>query len=321
MKPKAETKLYVLELYILNHREIVNHEDSSLEIYGSEGCLMPVHIKYSLAALLALVGLLVGSAAQATELNYQHFAAALEQYVDDTGLVYYQGLKANPQELKEFVTQVDQLDRAVYEQWGDQTKIAFWINAYNALTLQAIIDNYPIQVSFWKAAIYPKNSIRQINGVWDELQFGVMGKKMTLDEIEHNVLRAEFNEPGIHIALVCAAIGCPPLRNEPYSGKHLDAQLNDQARKFLNNPIKFRLDTRTATVALSPIFKWFGADFVKTYGTDKRFSDRSDPERAVLNFISAYLDDGDLSYLTTGAYSIDYLDYDWSLNERTSGLS
>ncbi len=282
---------------------------------------MPLHIKHYLAALLAVVGLLVGSAAQATELNYQHFAAALEQYVDDTGLVYYQGLNANPKELKEFATQLDRLDRAVYEQWNDQAKIAFWVNAYNALTLQAIIDNYPIQASFWKAAIYPTNSIRQIGGVWDELQFGVMGEKMTLDGIEHKVLRAEFNEPRIHIALVCAAIGCPPLRNEPYSGEQLDAQLNDQARKFLNNPIKFRLDTQTGTVALSPIFKWFGADFVKTYGTDKKFSDHSNAERAVLNFISTYLGDGDLRYLTAGAYSIDYLDYDWSLNERWSGLS
>ena len=282
---------------------------------------MPLHIKHCLAALLAVVGLLTGSSAQAAELRYQHFAAALEQYVDDTGLVYYHGLKDHPQELQAFVTQLDQLDRAVYDQWNDQAKIAFWINAYNAFTLQAIIDRYPIQASFWKAAIYPENSIRQIGGVWDELQFGVMGKKMTLDEIEHTVLRVEFNEPRIHIALVCAALGCPPLRNEPYSGEQLDAQLNDQARKFFNNPLKFRLDTQTATVGLSPIFKWFGADFVKTYGTDKKFSDRSDPERAVLNFISTYLDDSDLRYLTTGAYSIDYLDYDWSLNERASGLS
>ena len=281
---------------------------------------MRLHIRHCFAALLVVVGLLTGSCAQAAELRYQHFAAALEQYVDDTGLVYYHGLKANPQELKAFVTQLDQLDRIVYGQWNDQEKIAFWINVYNALTLQAIIDNYPIQASFWKSAIYPKNSIRQIGGVWDELQFGVMGKKMTLDDIEHIVLRTEFNEPRIHIALVCAAIGCPPLRNEPYSGERLDAQLNDQARKFLNNPIKFHLNTQTATVALSPIFKWFGADFVKTYGTDKKFSDHSNAERAVLNFISAYLDDGDLSYLTTGAYSIEYLDYDWSLNERTSGL-
>ena len=273
------------------------------------------------AILLAVTILFAGTTVKAEELSYQHFAATLEQYVDDQGLVYYKGLKDNSKELQAFTAELDQLDPTVFEKWNDQAKIAFWINAYNALTLQAILDNYPIRASFWKSAIYPKNSIRQIDGVWDDLQFGVMGKKMTLNEIEHEVLRKKFNEPRIHVALVCAAMGCPPLRNEPFTGERLNDQLDDQTRQFLTNPVKFRVDSKTAMVSVSSIFKWFGSDFVKTYGTDKKFTDHSDAERAVLNFVSVYLEEGDVRYLTNGTYGIDYLDYDWSLNERDSGLS
>jgi hypothetical protein len=139
---------------------------------------------------------------------------------------------------------------------------------------------------------------------------------MTLDEIEHNVLRKEFNEPRIHMALVCAAMGCPPLRTEPYEGAKLDQQLNDQARVFLANPKKFRLDRGQGKVYLSSIFRWFGGDFVKNYGTDKAFPGFSPEERAVLNFLSQYLPAGDRDYLLKGKYTIAYLDYDWSLNEQ-----
>jgi hypothetical protein len=247
---------------------------------------------------------------------YEDYAAVLSTYVNQAGIVNYRALKASPQQLDSFLAALADLSPQTYQKWGDQEKIALWINAYNALTLKAIIDHYPIRAALFKSLVYPRNSIRQIPGVWDGLRFPVMGKQMTLDDIEHGVLRKEFNEPRIHLALVCAALGCPPLRTEPYAGDRLDRQFNDQARAFLANPQKFRLDRSQSKVYLSPIFKWFGGDFVKTFGTDQAFKAFSPEERAVLNFISPHQAAADRDYLLQGKYAISYLDYDWSLNEQ-----
>ncbi|MDT8272232.1 MAG: DUF547 domain-containing protein, partial [Desulfomonilia bacterium] len=126
----------------------------------------------------------------------------------------------------------------------------------------------------------------------------------------------EYNEPRIHMAIVCASMGCAPLRNEPYTGDKLDAQLNDQSMTFLSSPKRLSIDTKEKVVWLSPYFKWFGEDFIKTYGTSDRFPGFNETERASLNFITAYSPDAQRTYLAEGNYTIKYLDYDWSLNEQ-----
>ncbi len=280
------------------------------------GKIQKIKIGLGLALLGTMLGSFLGGQARAADQLYEDYGAVLTTYVNQQGLVNYGGLKANPQRLSAFLAALTDLPPATYQKWDDQEKIAFWINAYNGLTLKAIIDHYPIRAAFFKGFIYPRNSIRQIPGVWDTLRFPVRGQQMTLDEIEHNILRKKFNDPRIHMALVCAALGCPPLRTEPYEGDKLDRQLNDQARVFLANPKKFRIDRGQGKVYLSPIFKWFGGDFVKTYGTDKAFPGFSQEERAVLNFVSQYLPAGDREYLLKGEYTVNFLDYDWSLNEQ-----
>ena len=244
------------------------------------------------------------------------YAAVLQEFVNQESMVNYRGLKAKPQKLQGYLQALAQLPAEDYQKWPPPQQIALWIDAYNALTLKAIIDHYPIKATWVASLRFPKNSIRQIPGVWTKLRFPVMGRPMTLDEIEHAVLRKKFYEPRIHMALVCAALGCPPLRNEPYQGEKLDRQLDDQARKFLANPQKFRIDRQQKRVYLSPIFKWFGQDFVKTYGSTSDFSRFSPKERAVLNFIQKHLPENDRDYLKKGDYSISYLTYDWSLNEQ-----
>ena len=141
--------------------------------------------------------------------------------------------------------------------------------------------------------VYPKNSIRQISGVWDRLKFTVVGEKMTLEHIEHKILRVRFNEPRIHMALVCAAMGCPPPRNEPYVGDRLDQQLDDQTHRFLGNRDNFRIDRKENVVHLSSIFKWFAEDFVETYAPARNLGRHDEEVSAVLNFIARYLDDRD----------------------------
>jgi hypothetical protein len=259
-----------------------------------------------------------GKAREATEqaFDYSAYAQILDRYVDGGGMVDYAALKANRVELDGFASALGDLSPAVYAKWGEREKVAFWINAYNALTLRAIIDHYPIESSFVASLRFPKNSIRQISGVWDKLEFRVMGSAMTLDDIEHSRLRRDFNEPRIHVALVCAALGCPQLRAEPFTGTALDAQLDDQSSRLLRDPDKFRIDRAENEVFLSSIFKWFGHDFVRTHGVTDKFKGHAESERAVLNFAVGYLDRVDADYLRYGEYDIEYLDYDWSLNER-----
>jgi hypothetical protein len=142
----------------------------------------------------------------------------------------------------------------------------------------------------------------------------VLGEPVTLDAIEHQILRKKFNEPRIHAALVCAAISCPPLRQEPFTGEQLDAQLDDQVNKWLVSQ-GLKLDRAQNRVSISSIFKWFGEDWQKQYSADDKFVGSS-KERAVLNFISKYVSPQDREYLAQGNYKLDYLNYDWSLNRQ-----
>jgi hypothetical protein len=252
-----------------------------------------------------------------TPFDYDELSQVLAN-VDSEGMVDYSNLSANRRTLDKFVERLGQLSPERYTRWQREEKIAFWINAYNALTLLAIVDNYPIKSSFLTSIIYPKNSIRQISGVWDNLQFEVIGKQLTLDEIEHEILRKEFDEPRIHVALVCAAKSCPPLRQEPFVGGKLNEQLDDQTRRLLADQSKFRIDRTSNSVSLSKIFEWFGNDFENRYGTDRLFQGHSSPNRAVLNFLRDYLPLADRTYLENTDFRLRFLDYDWSLNERGS---
>jgi hypothetical protein len=266
-----------------------------------------------------LWSILIVSGRRLSDMNnsYEDYADVLKTYVSNQGLVNYKELKTNREQLDRFVHTLDQLNPPVYEKWTEAEKLAFWINAYNALVLKSIIDHYPIKPSFLKSVVFPKNSIWHIPDAFDGRRFMVMGRQMSLDDIEHGTIRKQFNEPRIHLALVCAAMSCPPLRNEPFFGERLDQQLDDQTRRFLANPKKFRIDRRRGHVHLSSILKWYGDDFIRTYGTEDKFKGQNRKHRAVLNFISRYLDPRDRDYLASAKYRVSYLDYDWSLNEQS----
>lgn len=255
--------------------------------------------------LLVVLAILAAAASvDAGAPDYTSYGKALSENVDSQGGVDYRGLKAHPQSLEDFLHSIAVLAPADYQARTNEEKIAFWINAYNGLTLKTIIDHYPVQ------------SIREIGGVWEKLSFTVMGKGMTLDEIEHEMLRAQFNEPRIHAALVCAAKSCPPLRNEPYHGSTLNDQLDDQMRKFLSRPTSFKADPGSSTVYLSEIFKWFGEDFAHATAVESRIQGLDEKESAVMRIVSLYVRPEAADSLRRGGYRIGYLPYDWTLNER-----
>jgi len=249
--------------------------------------------------------------------SYDDYVVVLG-YVDSEGRVDYAGLKDERASLDAFVASLDALAPATYASWSDPDKIAFWINAYNALTLRLVVDHYPIAPAQPKAGFpkagFPKNSIGQIPGVWDQKRFGVMGQALTLDEIEHQRLRAAFKEPRIHMALVCAAVSCPKLRNEPYRGATLDDQLDAQARVFLSDLRKFHIDRESGEVWTSRIFEWFADDFLpQASATDEPFVAQ---RKAITAFASKYVSAADRRYLETADFKVAFFEYDWTLNEQ-----
>ncbi len=245
------------------------------------------------------------------------FAKALER-VDEEGLVDYAAFVEEDSDLTSYYATLANLAPDEYERWDDNEQIAFWSNAYNALTLLAITRNYPIERSASVGAMMHPKGIRWIPGVWDKLTFTIMGREMTLNDIEHQVLRVEYDEPRIHAALVCAAISCPPLRNEPFTGERLDEQFDDQTRRFIGRADNFKIDRKAGKVYLSKILDWYGGDFEKSFEPEDGFDGQSDTVRAVLNFIAGYLSGDDREYLKTGTYAVDYLGYDWALNDQAT---
>jgi hypothetical protein len=276
---------------------------------------MKTPLKTFLPALWSCL-LLWSPAAAETAFSNRDYAAVLDEYVDEKGLVDYAGLKNSRLRLDRWVEALNRLDRDSYESWNREEQLAFWINAYNGLTLRLIVDNYPIKSSRLKSVVFPKNSIRQISGAWTKKQFLVMGVALTLDAIEHDVLRAGFDEPRIHMALVCAALSCPVLRNEPYAAGALESQLEDQTRRFLVEETKFRIDRERGTVWLSAIFDWFGGDFVARYGTGDPPGKRSEQTKAVLNFVARHVGETDRKFIDAGEFRVRYIDYNWELNEK-----
>ena len=243
--------------------------------------------------------LLTSASVFALDHSYGNWDQFLNRHVKD-GLVNYSVIKKSPAEFGKIVRELEGVTLKEYESWSNPEKMAFWINAYNVGAIKHILDNYPIRKSFGLSALrYPANSIQQIPGVWDNPILNLLGKKVSLNEIENERLRKEFDDPRIHFAIVCASIGCPVLRDEPYISHQLDSQLDDAVVEFLQDTKKFKYDGRSNTYYLSPIFKWFKDDFEKTGGSTV-FIEKYIPQNKNLP------DNG----------QIQWQDYDWSLNEQ-----
>src|SRR3989338_3814048 len=211
---------------------------------------------------LGLVVTLLFSGAAVGASSFDHHCEAWSQLLathTQNGFVDYQALKKSPDDLADVMEFFHSATEDEYDQWSRSQKIAFWLNAYNFAAINLMVEHYPIQKKLgWKALAYPDNSIQQIPDVWDRKSIRILGKELSLNDIEHGILRKEFEEPRVHFALVCASIGCPKLRGEPYIAERLEEQLDDQVRTFLLDPEKARYETGSDTLHLSPIFKWFG---------------------------------------------------------------
>jgi hypothetical protein len=262
-------------------------------------------------AALFLVALVAGSAgaapAQIFDQSHAGLDGVLKRYVAD-GRVNYGGLKEAPQALEAYLDSVAAVPEAQFGAWTQSQQLAFLINLYNAATLKLILDHYPVQ------------SIKDIGnilkGPWDRPVVRVWGKTLTLNQIEHDILRKRYDEPRLHMVLVCAAKGCPRLRGEAYTAERLNEQLDEQARQYLASPAGLAIDRVGKIVYFSSIFKWYGQDFVGKYTPSAGFTGLGKTERAVANFAGAYVTAADRDFLAAGEYAVKYLEYDWSLNGK-----
>ncbi len=187
---------------------------------------------------------------------------------------------------------------------GRDEQLAFWINAYNALTVDLVAEN-----------IGGIESIRDLDGgdPWGTRSFTVAGKSVTLNDIEHNILRP-MGDPRIHAAVNCASIGCPPLRTRAYTTAGIDAELDEASRTWVR---RNALDKTGDEVALSRIFDWYGEDFLPSYGSEHfDIPGVEGKQEAALNFIAAYSDAETKGWIRAGGYSVSWSAYDWRLNKK-----
>ncbi len=258
--------------------------------------------------IAALIGPLAGSA-MALDHSFAAYAEVLRAVVRGSR-VDYAALKADRGRLDAVVRSWASPTRAEEQAWTRQQRMAFWINAYNALTLQAIIDHYPIRGSVF--SLSPRSSIRQIDGVWTALKWNVAGRTVSLDDIEHKILRPTFGDARIHFAVNCASVSCPTLAPEPYRADTLNAALDAAARRYLGSTEGVRVDGRGLRV--SSIFKWYGEDFIPEYAAVVPGT-RAPGERAILGAIVRFGPSEAARAARGGDLRIGFLDYDWSLND------
>lgn len=242
----------------------------------------------------------------------------LKKYVSPDGKVDYRALSHRKIEMAKLLDLFKQQDRKEYNSWSNDEKLAFWINGYNLELIKIILDNYPIESNRMMRLFWPPNSIRHINGIWDEHKFIIMEEEFTLRLIDQKVFQNEFSDPRVFLAISYASVSGSPLRNAGYCGQNLSTQLDEQAKKFLATPNGFRIDHENNIVYLSSILNptWYGGQFIAKYGTDLKFKKQEPAIRAVLNFLTKYISPQDTSYLETGNYTIEYIRYDWTLNEN-----
>ena len=209
--------------------------------------------------------------------SHAPFSDLLKKHVSASGAVNYAALKKEQAQLDAYLKTL--ANQAPEASWSRNEKLAYWINLYNAATLDLILDHYPI------------SSIMSLDGgkTWDVKRVKSGSRTLSLNQIENEIIRPEYKEPRIHFAVNCAAKGCPPLRNAAFIASKLDQQLEEQTRKFINNPAHIKISGKQ--VQISRIFDWYSDDF-----TD------------VKSFIGRYRDIPKDSNLT-------FTDYDWSLNK------
>jgi hypothetical protein len=228
-------------------------------------------------------------------------------WIDDghASQVRYAQLQSQRAKLRAYLDSLSAVTRAEFDGWTKAQQLAFLINAYNAFTIEKVLTRYPKLDSIRDFGTFVGNP-------WKDKFFNLLGTPMSLDGIEHDTIRnpGVYDDPRIHFAVNCASVGCPALRNEAYVSDRLDAQLEDQTRRFLTDRTRNHYVPARQTLEVSKIFDWYGIDFRSGYrGID-----------SLQNFFARYAADiagtpAEQAIVRQGKVKISFLDYDWSLND------
>jgi len=243
---------------------------------------------------VAMVFLWAVPKAMAARFDHSLFDQILREYVDDQGLIDYNGIAKDSR----FYEYLKSIETARVDELSRDGQLGFWINAYNAVIIDKVIKRKP------------KKSAREtaVPGVWLSTEIFtskenlVANRKLSPDDIEHEIVRKEFKDPRIHFAIICASRGCPPMPRIAYTENNVQARLDEETREYLHSPRGVRMDQKEKTLYLSKIFDWFANDFVQKSGS-------------VLDFIRPYVSDQVRRFMEEKP-KISYLHYDWSLNAQ-----
>ena len=222
---------------------------------------------------------------QAEPPEMSRWAELLARYNRDGGF-RYAALKAQASDRATLQAVARSLAAAAPSRWSRDAQLAFYINAYNILTVAAVVERWPIE------------SVMRVDGFFDEIKHTVAGQELTLNELENDIIRdsERFGEPRIHFAVNCASVGCPPLHNRPFAADRLESDLEELSRAFVRRSTR---PAREGVVETSQIFEWFAADFAPG---------------GVVAFLKRYLPDGQASVLEEA--ELQYRSYDWEINAR-----
>lgn len=245
------------------------------------------------------VGQRVAGQTPLQDIDHSDWDRLVQKYVDQNGQVNYSGWHQNSADRNRLDQYLNRLSSGKPAGSSKAGLLAFWINAYNAVTVRGILD------------VYPTTSIRNHTSklvgynIWKNLFLYVDGQKYSLDSIEHKILRKQ-NEPRIHFAIVCASIGCPRLMNNAFRPETVDRQLEVNALDFFSRNQNFQFDSSRNTIKLSALMSWFESDF----GAN---------EAAMLKTIQRWIPDANARQaIASGRVAVKFLGYDWNLNDQKS---
>ncbi|MFC5624145.1 DUF547 domain-containing protein [Algoriphagus winogradskyi] len=248
------------------------------------------HIIVLLSIILFSCQSSVPGIAGTTPPSHKAWNELLKANVSADGKVNYKGFIKEKAKLESYVKSLSE-NAPDRKNWSKEEQLAYWINAYNAFTVKLIVDNYPVESI---KDLGPKLKIPMIKDVWHYKFFSIGGQESSLDEIEHSILRKEFEEPRIHFAINCASVSCPPLLNEAFEAQTIDSQLDKVAKGFINDSTKNKITPNA--IQISSIFSWFKGDFTKN--------------GSLIDFLNKY----SKVKIKLDA-KVSHLDYDWNLNE------
>lgn len=243
--------------------------------------------------LFVLFTMFLGQASAAGNIDHAIYDAMLKKYVSD-GMVDYLKWKKNG--LVTFEQYINSLEKVSLTNLNENEQKAFWINAYNALTMYATLKHIPTNGLL--ARVF---SVRMVSGFFDKITYTAAGETLTLNDIETKKLRQTFHDPRIHFVIVCASRSCPKIQDTVFKEAGLEERLDSAARNFIQDTTRNRLDQKNNVLYLSEIFKWYDSDFIASDGT-------------VVDLVNKYIGKEGSDYLSTNAVKVQYLFYDWLVN-------